>query len=200
RYLYPPKTGLTATEMLSYNYYDNYEVQTTLNTESYNPVPFQADLLPGGDVPAKRSSNYAFLTGSEVKLVKNPDVTTGLQDWTSSKIWYDYYGRSIYSVAQNATGAKDSAYTQYNQLGPPIFTLTKHNVNTAGGSLNTQQRTKNYYESYSGRLLSVSRKTNNADWEPVASYQYDEFGRSSREILGFNAETRLYTYNIRGEL
>src|SRR5690606_22374972 len=124
QYQHPPKAGLSATEMLSYKYYDSYD-QAPLNTDEYNSAPFQGGLLPQGDVPSTRASAYGFMTGSEVKLVHNPDVSTGLQSWTSSKHWYDSYGRSIYTVGQNATGAKDSLYTQYNQSGQVILSLSK---------------------------------------------------------------------------
>ncbi|MBL7705668.1 MAG: hypothetical protein JNM21_08995, partial [Taibaiella sp.] len=198
---YPPKTGLAATEMLSYTYFDAYPA-TVLAAETYNLTHFQAHLQGGNtvDIPAERASVYGFQTASEVKVLHNPGITTGLQDWTNSKNYYDYYGRAIYSVGQNATGAKDSLYRQYNVEGQQVATLHLRNAVHNGTNRRTTESEAYAYEAYSGRLSGIWRSTNGAVAEPAVRYTYDELGRMSKEVLGHDAETRLYTYNVRGEL
>ncbi|WP_312788852.1 RHS repeat-associated core domain-containing protein [Sphingobacterium sp.] len=198
---HPPKTGLTATEMLTYNYYDQYPA-TVLASETYNPSLFQPLLVPGStaDVPAARASVFGFLAASEVKVINNPGLTTNLQDWTNAKNYYDYYGRSIYSVGQNATGAKDSVYQQYNVAGQPLKKWHLRNAMIGGVVRRTTELETFNYEAYSGRLTGISRSTNGGTNEPAVSYTYDELGRMVKEVLGEDAETRLYTYNVRGEL
>lgn len=198
---YPPKTGLAGTEMLSYTYYDEYP-GTVLAAETYDPAPFQAYLQSGNtvDIPAERASVYGFQTAAEVKVLHNAGITTNLQDWTSSKSYYDYYGRTIYSVGQNATGAKDSLYRQYNVQGQPVAQLHLRNAVHNGSNSRTTESEVYAYEAYSGRLSGTWRSTNGALAEPAVRYTYDELGRMSKEVLGNDAETRLYTYNVRGEL
>ncbi len=198
---YPPKTGLVATEMLSYTYFDEYP-STVLAGESYNPAPFQAHVQSSStaDIPALRASNYGFQTAAEVKVIHNPGVTTQLEDWTTAKNYYDYYGRLIYRVGQNATGAKDSLYQQYNIAGQTIASLTLHHAPHNGSDRRTATGEAYVYEAYSGRLSGVWRSTNGSVAEAAVRYTYDEMGRMTKEVFGNDAETRLYSYNVRGEL
>lgn len=198
---YPPKTGLAGAEILSYTYFDEYPT-TVLPGENYNPVPFQAHLVAGAtaDVPATRASVYGFQTAAEVKVLNNPGVTTYLQDWTNAKNYYDYYGRRIYSVGQNATGSKDSVYHQYNVLGQALRKWHLRNAFHNSANRRTTELESYAYEAYSGRLTGIWRSTNGAVAEAAVRYTYDELGRMSKEIFGNEAETRLYTYNVRGEL
>lgn len=198
---YPPKMGLSGTEMMSYNYFDEYPA-SVLAGETYNPAPFQAHLVTGNtaDVPAARASVYGFQTAAEVKVLNNPGVTTYLQDWTNAKNYYDYYGRLIYSVGQNATGSKDSAYHQYNVLGQALRKWYLRNAFHNSANRRTTELESYAYEAYSGRLTGIWRSTNGAVAEPAVRYTYDELGRMNKEVFGNDAETRLYTYNVRGEL
>lgn len=198
---YPPKTGLVNTEILSCTYFDAYPA-TVLAGETYDQAPFQPHLLTGNtaDIPSARASVYGFQTASEVKVLHNPGVTTYFQDWTNAKSYYDYYGRLIYSVGQNATGAKDSTYQQYSVLGQPLLKWTLRNAIHNGSNRRTTELDAYGYEAYSGRLTGIWRSTNGAVGEPAVRYAYDEMGRMNKEILGNDAETRLYSYNVRGEL
>ncbi|WP_313491974.1 RHS repeat-associated core domain-containing protein [Sphingobacterium multivorum] len=199
--LHPPKTGLNATEMLTYNYYDKYP-STVLASETYNPAPFQPHQVYSGtpDAPTLRASIYGFLAATEVKVLNNPAAPTYLQNWTSAKTFYDDYGRSIYAVGQNATGAKDSVYHQYNQAGQAIKKWHLRNAVNGGIVKRTTELETFNYEAYSGRLSGIWRSTNGGVNEPAVRYSYDEMGRMVKEVLGNDAETRLYTYNVRGEL
>lgn len=198
---HPPKTGLAGIEMLTYNYYDKYP-SSVLASETYNPTPFQPYQVWGGtaDAPNLRASVYGLLTATEVKVLNNPLATTYLQGWTNAKTFYDYYGQPIYAVGVNATGAKDSVYHQYNQAGQPIKKWHVRNAINGGVVRRTTELETFNYEAYSGRLSSIWRSTNSGVNEPAVRYTYNEMGQMSKEVLGNEAETRLYTYNVRGEL
>lgn len=198
---HPPKTGLANTEILSCTYFDQYPANVLVG-ETYNVTLFQPHLLTGStvDIPAARASVYGFQTASEVKVIHNPGVTTFLQDWINVKNYYDYYGRMMYSVEQNATGAKDSIYYQYSVQGQPMLKWYLRNAIHNGSNRRTTELESYGYEAYSSRLTGIWRSTNGSIGEPAVRYSYDEMGRMNKEILGNDAELRLYTYNARGEL
>ncbi|RQO30366.1 hypothetical protein DBR32_12410 [Taibaiella sp. KBW10] len=197
----PPQTGVTNTEVLSYNYYDSY-TNTPLSGETFSNTLIQPYLSTAATAEAyvQGPSSFARLTATAVKVIKAPGATTGLQDWTYGKVFYDSLGRVIYSVSQNATGAKDTVASQYSYTGQVLFTLLSHNATVSSGNKRSLQLTAHTYEDYSGRLQQSSRKINDKDWEPMVAYTYDEMGRVKEKVFGNNAESQQYTYNVRGEL
>ncbi|RQO30391.1 hypothetical protein DBR32_12540 [Taibaiella sp. KBW10] len=197
----PPQTGVTNTEVLSYNYYDSY-TNTPLSSETLSNTLIQPYLSTAATAEAyvQGPSSFARLTATAVKVIKAPGAGTGLQDWTYGKVFYDSMGRVIYSISQNATGAKDSAATQYNVAGQVLFNILSHNASLSSGNKRSLQLTSHTYEDYSGRLQQSNRKINDKDWEPMVAYTYDEMGRVKEKVFGNNAESQQYTYNVRGEL
>lgn len=197
----PPGSGISNCEILSYNYYDTY-TNTPLSSETFSNALIQPYLSTAATADAYEQgpSSFAKLTATAVKVIKAPGATTGLQDWTYSKLFYDSLGRVIYTVSQNATGAKDTGATQFSYTGQRLFNVLSHNAVVNSGIKRSLQLTANTYEDYSGRLLQSSRKVNDKEWEPMVRYTYDEMGKVSEKVFGNNAESQQYTYNVRGEL
>ncbi|WP_343560948.1 RHS repeat-associated core domain-containing protein [Sphingobacterium sp.] len=197
----PPGTGITNTEILSYNYYDDY-TNAPLSSQSFSSSFIQPWLSTNATAEAyvQGNSTYGRLTGTAVKIIKAPGATTGLQDWIYSKVYYDSLGRPIYTLSQNASGAIDTSAIQYNYTGQILTEVLSHNATVTGGNVRSLQITSNLYEDYSGRLQESSRKINNKGWERMVKFTYDELGRILTKEVGNGAETQTFTYTVRGEL
>lgn len=197
----PPGTGITNTEILSYNYYDDY-TSAPLSGQTFSSSFIQPWLSTQATAEAyvQGNSTYGRLTGTAVKIIHAPGATTGLQNWTYSKVYYDSLGRVIYSLSQNASGAIDTSATQYNYAGQVLTAVLSHNATVTTGNVRSLQITSNLYEDYSGRLQESSRKINNKNWERMVKYTYDELGRVLTKEVGNGAETQTFTYTVRGEL
>lgn len=200
QYTYPPQ-NIAGTEIKSYNYYDSYEASHPLAGENFSNsliLPFLNNAA-NAEPYATGGSSYGLLTSSTVKIFKPSAVTTTLQDWTSSKVFYDKECRPIYSVNQNPTGGKDTSAIQYNYLGQVLVSAHGHRyMNNSGAAFREWYR--NLYDDQSGVLLSSDHKVNNQEWKIMNTNAYDALGRIASTTYGSNAETQYFNYNIRGEL
>lgn len=197
----PQEIGITNTEILSYNYYDEY-TSAPLSGQTFSSSFIQPWLSTQASAEAyvQGTNTYGRLTGTAVKIIHAPGATTGLQNWTYSKVYYDSLGRVIYSLNQNASGAIDTSAIQYNYAGQVLTAVLSHNATVTTGNVRSLQITSNLYEDYSGRLQESSRKINNKNWERMVKYTYDELGRVLTKEVGNGAETQTFTYTVRGEL
>ena len=190
----PPQTGITNTEILSYNYYDDY-TNAPLSNQGFSSGFIQPWLSTDATAEAyvQGTNTYGRLTGTAVKIIHAPGATTGLQNWIYSKVYYDSLGRPIYTLNQNASGAIDTSATQYSYTGQVLTAVLSHNATVTSGTVRSLQITSNLYEDYSGRLQESSRKINNKNWERMVKYTYDELGRVVTKEVGNGAETQTLT-------
>jgi RHS repeat-associated protein len=207
---YPPENGIAGNSLMSYTWYDDYSVVDP-NNAIFNEVesamgfsgmvPFPAALLP---VRSKRTQG--LITGTKVRILPAPGVDTATTgDWIRTWNYYDDKGQVIYleskDLYHNNALHKHMTGTEYDFTGKVI--LSKHvftNNRSKGGILSHTEMTHNSYDAVTGQLVRADHKMDDAAWNVLATYQYDDLGRMSREVLGDHGETRDYDYNIRGQL
>ena len=202
-------TTITGAEILSYNYYDNYDIidpaGTMWATYASNLQFTELMSTPGAETPERGNLIKGLVTGSKVKIIVSPGAsTTQTGDWRETVNYYDNKGRAIYSVSrdmyQGTPKHTHYAGTQYDFAGRTL--ISKHvsaNSNSADG--NHYELTRNYYDANTGALTQTQHKLNNTGaWNVMALYTYDELGRVKRKVLGNYGEVRDFSYNIRGQL
>ncbi|WP_237561837.1 DUF6443 domain-containing protein [Flagellimonas algicola] len=129
-------TGATITEVLTVNYYDNYEFDTA--NEGASPTDVFNE--PVDD----RTQGLA--TGSLVKV-----LTTN--DWITTVTRYDDKGRAIYTYSQNDyLQTTDMVESQLDFVGKPLKVRSQHTRNG-----NTVVTLDNFTYDHVGRLLSQTQ-------------------------------------------
>ncbi len=207
----PAENAIAGNTIMSYSYYDDYttaDPDGAIYTAATQALDFPSHLLfpLGHETPALSRRTQGLPVASRVRLLPAPGTDSSkVGDWRSSYTWYDDKGRVIYTLSkdsfedeeihQNITG------TQYD-FGNRMLT-TRHIIVNAhdaiGNGIHTEQ-TKNVYKPVSWQLSEVLHKVDDGSWKILATYQYDELGRLSTEVLGNGGETRDYSYTIRGQL
>ncbi len=206
----PPDGAISGHTMLSYNYYDNYEVADpgSANYTNYNAqLNFGPDLqsTPGSESPTRSLRTRGQLTGSKVKIFRSPSgviISTG--DWSLGHNYYDDKGRLINTLKldlSNQGGQIHYHYSgiQYDFLNRPLVSKSIFQNLYASYTVYTEL-TKNEYQLGTGVLLKTSHKMGTAPWNIIAQYQYDSLGRVQRKVLGNYGEVQDFSYNIRGQL
>ncbi|HTO16287.1 MAG TPA: hypothetical protein VLZ83_10970 [Edaphocola sp.] len=90
--------------------------------------------------------------------------------------------------------------SQYDYLDKVLVSIKYANVNL-DTTHNIKERYLFTYENYSGRLLKIKHKVNDAQlWEDLTTNTYDDMGRLATKTYGLDAERQEFSYNIRGEL
>lgn len=209
---YPPETGIAGNTMMSYIWYDNYSVIDPNNTVYNNLIStlnFTADLqnTPGAETPVRGLRCRGLVTGTKMRILPAPTIDTATTgDWTQTWNYYDNKGRLIYAESKDlyhsSTVVHDHlAAMQYNFSGKTI--LSKHilvNNKSKDGVLSHTELTRNDYDAVTDQLLISYHNVDNAGWNILAVYKYDDLGRMQTETLGNGGEVRDYDYNIRGQL
>lgn len=182
-------TGLD--EILTINYYDNYEFDKLwLNPPGNN-------LIYGQDVT---SNTQGLATGNKTKVLGvSPDR------WITSVTYYDDDARPIYTrTYYHHEDYHNQQKTQYNFFGQVLRTRDqlrfKSNVNVGGE--------EDFTYDHSGRVLRHRHKvlegSNYTPWETLSLSSYDELGQLINKKVGNSESNPLqtvdYSYNIRGWL
>lgn len=204
--LYPNTSMLSAGQLLTENFYDDYNwatgisgISSSLDNSftgspdyigSFNTSPYYAQQL------VKSNATRGMVTGTKVHIL-------GTNNFTYNLTLYDDKGRPIQVQSTNHTGGTDIVSTQYDFAGKALRTHNKHI--RASGITPLQTGTILTYD-HAGRLIEIQKRIN--DQEPVltTSNIYDDLGQLAIKQLGFNNITNEfleildYTYNIRGWL
>lgn len=209
--LNPPETGIAGNEMMSYTWYDNYSIVDPNSNlwNDYAGILQFSELLntPGAETPQRSLRIQGMVTGSKVKILPSANANpVTLGEWSTSVIYYDDKGRSIYTASfdqyqSNAPVHKHYTGTQYDFAGRVL--ATKHiliNNNSIDGTSQHTEWGKNDYDNLTGRLLTSWHRADGGAWAALASYTYDDLGRVQRKVLGSGGEVQDFTYNIRGQL
>ncbi|HET8573943.1 MAG TPA: RHS repeat-associated core domain-containing protein [Edaphocola sp.] len=207
---YPAGQAITGNTMMSYAYYDNYDLADpsgSLYTQLTNGLAFTETLAtPGAEAPERSGYTNGLVTGTLERVLPAPGIDTGdVGDWTRTVTWYDHKGRKDFVLSQslykNTAINTQYAGIQYDFSGRVL--ISKHeiiNVHAKGGSNTHTELIKNSYEPVTGRLTETDHSMDGGPWNVLAIYTYDGLGRVSRKNLGDYGEVRDYTYNIRGQL
>ncbi len=180
-----------ADEILSVNYFDNYDFD---KNDDYNYItePEFAGIEPFDRVKGS-------LTGSKVRILDSSPA-----EWLYSVVYYDKKGRIIQSYAENHLDGYDMVNTIFDFEGKPVFSKHTHIINEGPA----QERTDEYREfqyDHAGRDIGLMYWVD--ENEPIAMYEkkYNELGQLVEKNVHRNRdETYLqsidYKYNIRGWL
>ncbi len=172
-----PTSGVT--EVLSYNYYDNYSFDASLPYVDYFGV-----------LGVTRNTNVKGLqTGSKVKVL-------GTSVWLTSKIFYDEKNRVIQTRRQLYDGSNGGTETFSYWLSFTGQIKANCQMQTFNG-VTTYVEHLNFYD-HADRLTRIEMELNGAN-TTLAEMQYNELGQLEQKTLG-GLEVMDYTYNIRGWL
>lgn len=180
-----PKTNQdnSALEVLSLNYYDNYDFDNS-GTADYS-------YQPGG-----QGRSRGLSTGSK-RLV------LGTGTWLYTYVFYDEDGRVIQVRSDNhlSPTREDLVTMEYDFEGKLLERTTYHKA--GAGNETTVLNTFEY--DAQGRLVKVYQKNNTDAQQLVAKYEYNELGQLvDKKLHNTGGENYLqsvdYRYTIRGQL
>ena len=181
---------LSANELLTKNYYDNYNFEGAPNPL---PTPIENQAL---------ATNFKGLqTGSWTKILDNAGSTSVEISYTI----YDFKYRPVHTKSTNYLGGYTQVDTYLDWSGKTIYTATKHKRTNADTELAI---TDNFTYSPQDKLLVHKQRINNNIQEQlIASNTYDELGQLVSKNVGGTDVTGAvglqkvdYTYNVRGWL
>jgi len=208
--LYPQEHAVPDNTMMSYIYYDNYDLadpNSNLYAQLISGLAFTETLsAPGAEAPERGGYTNGLVTGTMERIIPAPGIDTAdVGDWLRTITWYDQKGRTDFVLNQrlykNTPVSTQYAGMQYDFSGKML--ITKHriiNQKAKDGVPAHTELTKNSYEPVTGRLTETKHSVDGGPWNILATYGYDELGRLNRQVLGDYGEERDYDYNIRGQL
>ncbi len=181
---------LTALEVLTKNYYDNYSF-----AGAPSPLPNLPDSQFGVTPNVK-----GLQTGTWVKVLDNASSTTAEISYTL----YDNKYRPVRSYTKNHLGGYTQVDTNMDWAGRTIYTITKHKRTTTATELLVKDM---FTYSPQDKLLVHKQKINALPEQLISSNTYDELGQlTSKNVGGADATGAAglqkvdYAYNIRGWL
>lgn len=199
--LYEAPLSITNADILTYNYYDNYQIQTGKPSSLYNTMFNGAFAVGSGAVfPQPYTFTDGMLTASRSKIIDG--AAAGISNsWVMNVYYYDQQGRNIQTQTLNPWNSTnwDINATQYNFTGQVVRHFIRFHGWSGCNKLNTTVGTKYDYDSEDGKLVSVMQQTDQGGWRDISSYEYNDLGQVSKKKLG-NLEIQNYSYNIRGQL
>jgi RHS repeat-associated protein len=180
----------SALEILSVNYYDNYDFDFD-GTDDFSYVS------QGISGEGTQGNSFSLPTGSK-------RIVLGTTSWLRNYLFYDRFGRPIQSRSNNHLSATvdNLATTVYDFEGKRLVTKVYHN---SGGTNQTTVINKFNYDA-AGRLLTVFQNNNGAPSDQlVAQYAFNELGQMVDKKLHDNGGGNFiqsvdYRYNILGWL
>lgn len=190
---YSISLGFTPTnvEILSINYYDNYEF---LGKNSFPNYIYQ---------DSKESEGYGEVYGNheEANKYKNKGLLTGTITTTLGSenkelytvMYYDYKKQVVQTHSNNHMGGIDQTFTAYNFTKQPIKVHTEQVVNGM-----TTKELYTYSYDHAGRLVKTRHQLNNEKPVVLAKNTYDETGRLKTNKRGNKLQLETtYDYNVR---
>ena len=181
-------SGTYNTELLTINYYDNYELPTIVSLNPNTTNITWEGMTATGQVKGLATVNQVRVLDTD--------------KWITTTNYYDNKGRLWETHIKNDyLGIDDWMLTKLDFVGKPLKTFTKH---IKDGNLFCI--TDDYTYDHQGRLLTQDQSVNGAFKERIVSNHYDELGQLVQKGIGgkTHATQRLqtidYSYNIRGWL
>ncbi len=181
----------SALEVLSVNYYDNYD----FNFDGTGAPDYTYDNANLAGLPALSGLYVRTAPTGNMKLI------LGSTNWLKSVVFYDNYGRVIQSQSNNHLNltVTDKSSVIYDFEGKPTKAKNYHNP---GANPVTIVQTPVY--DAIGRTTGINHNINASSDQLVAQYQYNELSQLVTKQLHGTGGTFLqnvdYRYNIRGWL
>ncbi len=164
-------------EVLTINYYDNYEDEDGLAV----PTTVLGQ--------AATTNTHGLPTVSKVRVL-------GTTDWITTINGYDAKGRPIYTASKNNyLNTVDAVLTQLDFVGKPLQVKTDH---TKAG-LSTITTIDDFTYDQAARLVK-QEQTIGGHTEELVRNEYGELGQLKKKTVGGSLQTVDYTYNVRGWL
>jgi RHS repeat-associated protein len=189
---YPSIAAIAETDLLTVNYYDNYN--------SLSAYGYSFSLPAGFDAVTRENNPINQLTGS---IVWNLDKT----EYYVTVKYYNEYNRLIQSISENHLNGLDRATIQYDFTGKMTQSKLSHTVDA---SMDPNEKTIwEFYEyDHVGRITKYYHQygNNTAGKILMTAYTYNENGEQIEkkihsEDAGYNYLQEVnYAYNIRGWL
>ena len=183
-------TGITASDILTVNYYDNY---------TFNRAGAATSVNSYGVTSSTNAKGLA--TGTRVKV-----LGVSPEKWITTVTYYDNKARAIYSYIKNDyLSTTEILKSKLDFTGRILETTTQH---TKSGQATITTVDAFAYD-HVGRVAKQTQMINGqvANTELIAENQYDELGQLVSKGVGnlaSNTTQRLqtvdYTYNVRGWL
>ncbi|WP_299314625.1 DUF6443 domain-containing protein [uncultured Aquimarina sp.] len=170
-------------EILTINYYDDYEVG---NLVTFNP--------------ANGSGTWEGMTATaEVKGL--PTVSQvrvlGTDQWITTATYYDNKGRAWETHIKNDyLGTEDWILNKLDFVGKVLKTRTTHTKGSNAAIVTIDTFTYDHM----GRLLDQKQTINNQAEERIVTNTYDALGQLESKEVGGGLQDVDYTYNVRGWL
>nr|WP_297164870.1 DUF6443 domain-containing protein [uncultured Dysgonomonas sp.] len=180
-------TTLTSPEILTVNYYDNYNFLgeympsdwTYTSKEGYG-VHFTGD--------NKGYETKGLLTGTSVALLDGSDKLL------HSVSYYDNRGRVVQTISKNHLDGEEKNYFDYNYTNQVIRHLHEHIVK----SKDKQTEFYTYSYDHAGRLTKTEHSVNGVTPIVLAENKYNRLGQLESSTSNNKAELKTsYSYNIR---
>ncbi|MEI3797628.1 MULTISPECIES: DUF6443 domain-containing protein [unclassified Chitinophaga] len=182
---------------LTYTFYDDYSypgVHTAVTndlalTDKGSNVYEELVTNPG-------NMTKGMVTGMKIRVL-------GTNEWLTTTNFYNYKGRVIQTVADNAVGGKDVTSLLYDFNGKLLSTFLRHSAPRSILTKETIILTTTNYD-VAGRVISTKKRLNGeASLDRTLHINtYDESGQLKTKRLGIigtgQLETLTYEYNIRG--
>ncbi len=183
---------VTAAEVLTINYYDNYDFLGTTPAELANPNTVY------GEPTSDRTKS--LVTATLVKVLET-------NDWITTVTYYDKKGRPVYVAIKNDyLSTADSVESKLDFAGKVQETKTTHTKDSNAAIVTIDKFTYDHM----GRVLTQTQTINNSDEELIAANSYDRLGQLMSKKVGGSSSTEVtrsaglqtvsYDYNVRGWL
>ena len=171
-----PDTGL---EILTINYYDNYDDITTVKTITYDITKTSTTRTKG------------LATGSEVKVLDQDDT------WITTINYYDEKARPVYITSVNDyLNTTDIVESTLDFVGKVEKSTTTHKKIGKDDIVTVDV----FIYDHTGRLKAQNQTINSQSVETIVNNTYDELGALISKQVGGGLQDIAYKYNIRGWL
>ena len=173
------------TELLTVNYYDNYEFLTWMSDTVKNNMEF----AEFEDNISSANAN-GLLTGTRTYYL------TGAEGYTETVYYYDYRGREIQRRSTNHLGGYDVLSTKYDFANN--VTDTWSSQSTSNGITTTEHY--HYEYDHANRLLTTTYSYNDEPSIELQTYHYDELGRVRSRHIHDGIDSVAFNYDIRNQV
>jgi RHS repeat-associated protein len=185
----------TAYQILTVNYYDNYDFPMTSTTQPTMPSP--AKVLGDDILNGQNNNTKTLATGGFTRVCTSSTLVAGESYYTL----YDLKARPVRVYTRNHLGGYTFTDTKLDFAGQVQYTNQRHK--RIPSSTETTVR-EDFIYSPQGRLLTHTHKINNGPTEVLARNSYDELGQLISNQVGGTGTNHLQQvdmkYNIRGWL
>ncbi len=183
-------TTLTSAEILTVNYYDNYN--------------FLGEYMPSDWTYTSKEGYGVHFTGDN-KGYETKGLLTGISsalldgsgNFLHSVSYFDNRARVVQNIISNHLGGEDKTWYAYNYTDQKVKKMHEHTVKI-NNVVSKQTELYTYVYDHAGRIKETYYKLNNDNSILLAKNEYDELGKLKATIpMGKEGLKSSYKYNVR---